>query len=315
MNIKRVIIGFVILSFAYISVVVYLAVSGRQAINITATTSLFLLLCTTSLLSFTVRLLRWYWLLNLAGIRIPYIIGSLAYLAGFAFTMVPGKLGELIRIRYFSRLGVPNDIVISAFLFERITDLLAVLSLACLLINNPLALGISAGFVFLIVGTVCLLAFNIWPWAIIAKCIKSQKASRLISVLQDGFQGVRRWLGISVLAPAFGLGLLAWGLVALGFVMLLDEVGIKAAFWPALAVYPSAMLVGAASLLPGGILSTEGAITIQLMNWGASTEIALFVAVLIRMSTLWFAILIGFVSVLVLENERLASHLSLKQAG
>lgn len=60
----------------------------------------------------------------------------MAYLAGFAFTATPGKVIELICIRYFTRVGVPSNISFSSFIYERSLDLIVVLFLASLVISR-----------------------------------------------------------------------------------------------------------------------------------------------------------------------------------
>jgi hypothetical protein len=67
--------------------------------------------------SFALRYLRWRWLLGRQGLDVQWKEGFLAYLSGFALTASPGKVGELMRIRYFSPMGVPPDQVIACFIF------------------------------------------------------------------------------------------------------------------------------------------------------------------------------------------------------
>jgi uncharacterized membrane protein YbhN (UPF0104 family) len=61
------------------------------------------------------------------------------------------------------------------------------------------------------------------------------------------------------------------------------------------------MLIGAASMIPGGIGSTEGAIVFLLGGYNVALGAALTIAVGIRLTTLWFGIFIGFMSLLFLE--------------
>jgi uncharacterized protein (TIRG00374 family) len=62
-----------------------------------------------------------------------------------------------------------------------------------------------------------------------------------------------------------------------------------------------AMLAGAASMLPGGVGSTEAAIVLQLKWHDIDTYESLFVAVVIRLSTMWFSVFCGFVAILFQE--------------
>ena len=64
----------------------------------------------------------------------------------------------------------------------------------------------------------------------------------------------------------------------------------------ALSLYPIAMLVGAASMLPGGIGSTEATLTLLLTSEGSPLATAAAAAVCIRIATLWFSIVLAFIS-------------------
>ena len=67
------------------------------------------------------------------------------------------------------------------------------------------------------------------------------------------------------------------------------------------SLYPLAMLAGAASMIPGGIGTTEATIILLLSLAGVSIEQAALAALGIRVATLWFAMVCGLVSVFILE--------------
>ena len=61
------------------------------------------------------------------------------------------------------------------------------------------------------------------------------------------------------------------------------------------------MLAGAASLLPGGVGSTELTIVLLLGIYGVTASIAMIAAIGIRFATIWFAVLTGFICLGILE--------------
>ena len=83
-------------------------------------------------ITYLFRYWRWQWLLRRKGHRVPVLPGLASYLAGFALTATPGKAGELMRIRYFARMGVPAERTLGVFVFERASDLLVILALSLL---------------------------------------------------------------------------------------------------------------------------------------------------------------------------------------
>jgi uncharacterized protein (TIRG00374 family) len=82
---------------------------------------------------------------------------------------------------------------------------------------------------------------------------------------------------------------------------LLGELGPSIQPLEAFTIYPLAMLAGAASMLPGGVGSTELAIVLLLGVYGVSASIATIAAIGIRFTTIWFAVLTGFICVGILE--------------
>jgi uncharacterized membrane protein YbhN (UPF0104 family) len=54
-----------------------------------------------SLLNYVLRVVRWRWYLGRLGHPLTVGFSALSYVAGFAFTLSPGKVGEVGRARYY----------------------------------------------------------------------------------------------------------------------------------------------------------------------------------------------------------------------
>lgn len=67
-----------------------------------------------TILSWIIRYLRWRYLLLTEGIEIFMISGFFIYLTGFAYTITPGKIGEMIRAKYLTNER-GREVVFSAF--------------------------------------------------------------------------------------------------------------------------------------------------------------------------------------------------------
>lgn len=257
-----------------------------------------------SLASFSLRYARWFWLLRWAGSEVPVWRGWLAYLSGFAFTATPGKVGELVRIRYFGRLHVDGSRVMSAFVFERALDLVVVFCLAAFWAVDTQMFAVAATFVgtfLIVVGSVMFkpkllevlsIAFFDNGWL---------RSGRLLRFVAQAMAGCSVWLRPVPLLSSLLLGFGAWCITALAFVYLLKTLQLQVPILAAFAAYPLAMLAGAASMLPGGVGSTEVAIVLQLQLHGVPVANALLAAVVIRLATIWFSVVCGFVSILITE--------------
>ena len=95
------------------------------------------------------------------------------------------------------------------------------------------------------------------------------------------------------------ISVLGWGLECLGYYWVLKGfAGVDAEPLVCLFLWSSTTLIGAVSFLPGGLGATEGslAVLVTRMVGGVTTPIALASTLLIRACTLWFAVLIGGIS-------------------
>lgn len=256
-----------------------------------------------TLLCYAFRYARWRWLLQRQGNRFGWLRGFAAYLAGFAFTATPGKVGELLRIRYFSALGVPASHTFGTFVFERALDLLVILLLSLAVAMYVPAFGALAAIVLAFVTGLCVLS----------------RLPRLQGRLETGMAALPgRWMraagelltgGLGAMAPywrpaptavGLGLGATAWLLTSVCFLGLCRALGLDLPL-SGLGIYPLAMLVGALSFVPGGIGTTEAAVVLLLKAYGADNGTALTAAIGIRLATLWFAVVVGLLSAALLE--------------
>jgi uncharacterized protein (TIRG00374 family) len=91
-----------------------------------------------------------------------------------------------------------------------------------------------------------------------------------------------------------GLGLLAWFSECLAFYVVLKGFGQESVdIVDATFIYSFATLFGAATLMPGGLGSTEGSMVGLLMYSGVLRPDAVGATLIVRLCTLWFAVGIG----------------------
>lgn len=306
MKIKPAAISLSVITLLYLIVLIVADVSDTAYSVLPAIATFLPLLMFLSFVSYVIRYFRWHWLLRRTGDNIQISYGFLAYIAGFAFTATPGKLGELVRIRYLKPLGLPQSRVISVFIFERMFDLIVVLVLASLAVSRfGMLIYVSVFVCFVLIAIVTLVKKSQWLAIIEAysrfyhmRCI-----SRVFRVLKLGVRGVLVWNNPKDISVALLTGFLSWALVSVIFILLLWRLGIDIPFTLAMAIYPLAMLAGAASMLPGGVGTTEISIIVMLTLSGVSIELSSVAAIGIRIVTLWFAMFCGFISILFLEYK------------
>lgn len=305
MKLKKAFVNFGLITLLYVTALILIDTRSDVFVHIVEVLYQLPVLLAFAFCSWVIRYARWNWLLSKANTSYPFKLGFLAYLSGFAFTASPGKAGELVRIRYFVPMGVTHDKVISAFVFERLSDLIAVLLLSLLIATQFDVFWIAASFVGFIFLTLMVLVFNpsiLRRVYIALRFTKWKRLLRVVRYLVLGINGIRIWLKPSVFLISIGFGLVAWVLLAASFMWLLDVWKLPIEPLVALAVYPLAMLVGAASMIPGGLGSTEASIVAILYSFDVSIDQATVIAVTIRIATLWSAILVGMMALLYLER-------------
>lgn len=253
-----------------------------------------------SLINYGLRFMRWQMYLQRLAYPVPWRPSGQIYLSGFALTTTPGKAGEAFRGVLLKDWGVPFSVTLAAFLSERLSDLVAIILLALLgLFPHPefrplIALGALSVF-----GAFLLLSSK--PLLLTLKAWASRGASACLRLLSQGFQlalEARACHAPTVLLGATLLSLLAWVAEGLAFYLALGWLDANVSLTSALFIYAIAMLAGALSFLPGGLGSAEAVMVSLLVFEGLSPGVAAAATVFIRLTTLWFAVGLGGLALL-----------------
>lgn len=261
-----------------------------------------------SLLNYLLRVLRWRSYLTKLGHSFSFGFLVQTYLAGFAYTLSPGKVGEMVRARYYVPRGVPLAEVTAAFFAERLLDLIAMLVLASLFLAAVTRFaGLLAGVVVMVVTVLACVAFLPWP-AITAKLRSTHQVPaglrRLLVGIASTLHSTRPLLQPGMLVGGFVAALLAWGLEGAGL-------GVLTSIYPAehlplvsaMGIYGIAVLVGGISFLPGGLGSTEAVMAGLLTARGYPLGEALLLTLVCRLVTLWLAVCLGWIAVATLRQR------------
>ena len=259
-----------------------------------------------SLINYGLRFIRWEIYLRRLHCQIPIIRSLVYYLGGFAFTTTPGKAGEAIRSLYLKRHGVAYVHSLAAFFAERLVDLIAMvlLALVAALTFPDYRWPISA-----IAALILALAPVIHAKPVHAFLDKQLKKSPSEKIQIAGSRFLELLRSSSTLlrsAPLYAgvvLALIAWGAEGIAFFVILQGLGIDTSPGLAVGVYSVSVLAGALSFLPGGLGSTEAVMVLLLTLVGADSATAVAATLICRLTTLWFAVIIGGTVVATLETN------------
>ena len=260
-----------------------------------------------SLLNYLLRVIRWTAYLTRLGHSIKFSFSALTYFAGFAFTLSPGKVGEMVRGRYLQKAGVPLSNTAAAFFVERLLDLLAMMALATLAVAYSKYESLIWGAVVVIVLIMAVLALA--PWASITLWMDGLHwwppfLKKLSHSLLRTLISAKALLQPGILISGFLLGLLAWGCEGVGL-MVIGEISpdIGMGVTAAIGIYSVAVIVGALSFLPGGLGGTEAVMVALLAAHGYAMPDAILLTLVCRLLTLWFAVVIGWIAVFKLQPK------------
>ena len=98
----------------------------------------------------------------------------------------------------------------------------------------------------------------------------------------------------------FGLGLVlgfaGWAAEAVSLYVLVHALGAHVGPMTCVFIFAFAMIVGAISVLPGGLGSTEATMAGLLVLQGMKLQDAIVATAVVRVTTLWFAVGLGMLS-------------------
>ena len=250
------------------------------------------------ILSHIIKSFRQKDFLQMIDEKIPFKQNLIIYLAGLSLITTPGGIGMFIKSKFLKlKFGIPNNKSIPVIFLERYHDLLATTTI--ILISFSISFSwISATLViissFLLI-LVYLLICNMKTFSFIHNKLLKIKfiAKRFPEVgLDESFFILTRpkamtkgWLisigGWSLDSLAVYIGFLAFN-VDLGYLLTSQ-------------IYFTSLGYGILSLIPGGIGVTEGMADYLLVKQGLDLSIASSLVIFTRLTTLWFATIIGVI--------------------
>ena len=244
-----------------------------------------------ALVNYVLRLVRWHYYLTHLGIGIGPVASTAIFLAGMSMVISPGRVGELAKSYFLKdRFGVPVAVSAPAVIAERVTDLVCVLVLSLWglsLIPYGWAAGAAVAAAF---GMFLLLGVTPWGSGRVLRLPVPGRWRPFMSTSRDSFQ---RLFSPVPLTVALLLGLAAWLAEGVALWLLLEALGADVSLVQAVSIYAASTLLGAVTMLPGGLVGTEGGMVALLQQLDLSRAAASSATLVVRICTLWFAVVLG----------------------
>jgi glycosyltransferase 2 family protein len=242
------------------------------------------------------RGVRWLYFSRRLGWNVPAGPNLLVFLASFAFTATPGKAGEVVKsVLLQRRYGVPVAPSAAALVVERLQDLIAVLLLAAggltLLADATLYF---AGCAVIVAGVAAFLLSERLQRLLLGRLERVAKLRPVAAKLADLFATGRGLLRPAPFAVGLGFALLGWACEGLALQEIFRGLGVDLPWRTTFFVYGLSTVVGALSLLPGGVGGFEGCMLLLLRALNVAEGTSAAAVVLVRVATLWLISLLGF---------------------
>jgi len=238
---------------------------------------------------------RFYYYLRQTGEPVPFGYSLAAFLAGFALTGTPGKVGEAVKGVFLKKdYGVPVTKVVGILVVERLMDLWGILllgSFSLLLFEGwrrlfLLCAGVVvAGGLFLCMESIYrpvlerLARLSFLEWV----------CKKMLSVLLTG----RELMSPRIFLVGLVVSSASWSMESLSLYLMMRGFELPGSLLQANFVYCFSQILGALSMLPGGIGGAEAGMIGLFSFMGISYSEGLPVVILIRICTLWAAVIVG----------------------
>jgi uncharacterized membrane protein YbhN (UPF0104 family) len=248
-------------------------------------------------LNYCLRFGKWQYYLRRLGVTgVPAGESALVFLSGFVLTVTPGKVGEVFKSAVLARThGVPVERTAPIVVAERLTDVIAIV---CWVAVG--SVGFRGGWYWAGLGGLAVgvgLVAILWqaPVRALLARLSRGRSARWAPKLVRAYDSLRVVASPSALAWPVLLSLVGWGLEGVALHLLLAGFERAPALSFSMFFYATATLAGALVPVPGGLGITEAVIHQQLVGIaGAPEPVAAASMILIRLATLWWAVLVGF---------------------
>jgi len=305
-SIRRILVALLLAVVVYGGFVAFTGYRTLSSALENFTWSAFLVALGLSSFNYILRFFKWEFYLAQLGIKgIPKLDSFLIFLSGFVLTITPGKVGEVFKSAVLEEIhDIKLEKTAPIVVAERLTDVIAVVLL--IVIGS---LGFSGGLLWAAAGALavtCGMVLIMWsPPAEFAFNYLSKgkgRVSAAVPQLRTAFSSLRILASPRALLIPTLLSLIGWGGEGLALHVLLGGFEEVIPLALALFFYATATLAGALIPVPGGLGIAETMIQSQLVELGGiGVGAATASMLMIRFATLWWAVIVGFVSLSLLK--------------
>jgi glycosyltransferase 2 family protein len=302
---KNILISIAIAGLIYIGFTIYADVNELGRAFSYFNWLLFPVLLLLSYLNYLTRFFKWDYYLKVINVEIKKVDSFFIFMSGLIMSVTPGKMGELLKAYLVKQVtGTPVSKTAPVIFAERITDFVSLILIA---IAGSYAFDYGKEIVFAVGIFFLLLLVLISNRTAAVKLMsmfeKNKFLKKHISKIHEAYESSYLLLKPKPLFLMTALSLVSWFLECFGYYLILSNFGTGLSLLWASFSYAFATIIGAVSMLPGGLGITEGSLTFFLIQKDFSNELAVASTFIIRVVTLWFAVVVGIISVIMYQKR------------
>lgn len=276
-----------------------------------------------TLFNYAIRWVKWHYYLHVIGVKNISMIDSAAiWVSGFVLALSPGKVAELLKAAVLRAMtGTPVARSAPIVIAERVTDGLAMLVLGAIGLGGILVTSAEHNEIMLrylpsyfivlgilLAGIVIIQIRPLFLW-LLGWAERIPLIGRVSRSLHHLYESSYELFRPKVLLLSVFLGIVSWAGECVGFFLILQGLGIAPTwllFWQAMFMLAAATIIGAVSGLPGGLGAAEFTIAgmMQTLVLGRQDPgLAGTATILVRLFTLWFAVMLGLITAVVFRHR------------
>lgn len=249
--------------------------------------------------NYLLRFVKWHYFLKQIEVDISLKDSFAVFLSGLAMSVTPGKVGELLKSLLLKEIkNVPVSKTAPVVFAERLSD-----GFGLILLSLTGMMMFSHGKEVLAFVAIAMLAilfviknpkmYNYF----IDLCGKVPFVKRFVSYIEIMFESAGKLMCLRALLFTVLLSVISWSFECIAFYYVFIGLNHKVSLVIAVFTLAFSSVVGAASMLPGGLGAAEGSIMGLLVKVaGVPKNIAAVATIIIRFCTLWFGVFLGLLA-------------------
>ena len=253
-----------------------------------------------------VRIFRWHLFLKEIEDKVPFKANVFYYLAGFAFSLSPGRIGEVVRSPYLKRdYGIPISKTAPIVFVERFYDLLGmilVVSVGLIFIEfEKTVLIIPLALVFLII---VIFKNKKLLFGVLGKLAKIKFLKNIKTNFEESYNSVLKIIKTKFLVLGIATSTATYLLQAISIYFLILGLNSFILLEEIFLVFPVSQFAAALSFVPGGVGVFEGGMISLLVLFNLPYDVAITTTILIRLIGTGLFTAIGMICLKIISKEK-----------